>query len=270
MNNMTISTTGKIFDLKKFAIHDGPGIRTTVFFSGCPLDCWWCHNPEGINNDNCGKGVPGKRFFSDLEDCFTGPAVTIDNLMSEIKKDSVFYDQSSGGVTMSGGEPLMQPDFLKELLSACTESGIHTTLDTSGYSSPDILARITSDVDLYMFDIKLMNDEDHIMYTGVSNRQILENFRMLSASGKRIWARVPLIPGITDTTANLDSIVSFLVDCGKIECVSLLTYNRIGEDKFRRMGIEYRPGPLETQNDTKLDEIRALFERAGLVVSVGG
>ncbi|MCK4537545.1 MAG: glycyl-radical enzyme activating protein [Candidatus Krumholzibacteria bacterium] len=270
MKNKTIPNTGAIFDLKKFAIHDGPGIRTTVFFSGCPLACWWCHNPEGIEKNTFVNGTLRKRFFSDPEAGFTGSAVTIEDLMSEIKKDMVFYDQSGGGVTMSGGEPLMQPEFLAALLSACAESGIHTTLDTSGFSSRDVLERISGLVDLYMFDIKLMNDKDHLKYTGVSNRQILENFRMLCDSGRRIWARVPLIPGITDDIANLDSIVSFLVDCGKIECVSLLAYNRIGEDKFRRLNIEYKPGPLEKQDDGKLDEIRARFEGAGLVVSVGG
>jgi pyruvate formate lyase activating enzyme len=270
MKNTIPPRTGNIFDLKKFAIHDGPGIRTTIFFSGCPLGCWWCHNPEGILIDSRGKGSLRKRFFSDLESGFTGAAVTIENLMSEIEKDRVFYDQSGGGVTMSGGEPLLQPEFLEELLISCTESGIHTILDTSGFSSPDVFARISGLVDLYLFDIKLMNDEDHIMYTGVSNRQILDNFRMLCDSGKRVWARIPLIPGITDDPANLDSILSFLIDCGKIECVSFLSYNRIGEDKFRRLNIEYRPGPLKKQNDGKLDEIKAQFEGAGLIVSVGG
>jgi pyruvate formate lyase activating enzyme len=266
--------TGDVFDLRKFSIHDGPGIRTTVFFRGCPLSCWWCHNPEGI-------GLPGggphdftlrkrSRPVLDESSRFIGPGVGAEAVMTEILKDSAFYDKTGGGATFSGGEPMMQAGFLGELLSLCAGNGIETALDTSGYSPWSEFKKIEGMVDLFLFDLKLIDDGDHVRYTGVSNSVIHENLAKLHNLGRKIWIRVPLIPGITDGPGEIDSIVAFLRDYDKITKVCLLPYNRMGEDKFARLNIVFRPGRLQVQDDGFLRCIRDKFMEAGFDASIGG
>ncbi|UCF06965.1 MAG: glycyl-radical enzyme activating protein [bacterium] len=266
--------TGNIFDLKKFAIHDGPGIRTTVFFKGCPLECWWCHNPEGMNAEaECADAEYRRKAYDlslPLDTNVIGPNVAVDTLMAELRKDSVFYMESGGGVTMSGGEPLMQHDFLVQLLDRCVASGIDTAVDTSGYAPWEELEEIIPLVTLFLYDIKLIDDELHTQYTGVSNGLILENLHRLCGAGGEITIRVPLIPGITDTDSNLHDIVRFLEPFERIEHIGLLPYNRIGEDKFERLGITYKPGRRTTQDGNELERIAGLFEQHGYQVSIGG
>jgi len=265
---------GDIFDLRKFSVHDGPGIRTTVFFGGCPLSCWWCHNPEGIGRPGDLRSAAIVRRSSrpviDENDRFVGPGVKAEAVAREVSKDRVFYDKTGGGVTLSGGEPMMQPDFLRELIHICKGSGIHTALDTSGYAPRVEYDKLEGTVDLFLFDIKLIDDRDHRRFTGVSNRVIHENLGRLCDRGERIWIRIPLIPGITDGDREIDSIVAFLRDYDKVNRVCLLPYNRMGEDKFRRMGLQYRPGRLKTQSNSTVERIRDRFINAGFDVSVGG
>lgn len=266
--------TGDIFDLRKFSIHDGPGIRTTVFFSGCPLSCWWCHNPEGIGLP--GSRPPGftlrkrSRPVLDESSRFIGPGVRAEAVMTEIVKDRAFYDKTGGGATFSGGEPMMQTGFLGELLGLCAGNGIETALDTSGYWPWPEFEKIENLVGLFLFDLKLIDDRDHLRYTGVSNSVIHENLANLHGLGKRIWIRIPLIPGITDGSVEIDSIVAFLRGYDKIEKVCLLPYNRMGEDKFARMNLVYRPGRLQAQHDGFLRGIRDKFMDAGFDASIGG
>lgn len=263
--------TGDIFDIKRFAIHDGPGIRTTVFFRGCPLICWWCHNPEA--RVDCGDETYRKRSVDltlPVSDNVIGPAVRLETLVAEISRDSIFYDQSHGGVTVSGGEPMIQIDFLEGLLKACRKRGIATTVDTSAYAPWPEFEKILDLVDLFMVDLKLIDNNQHEKYAGASNRLILENFEKLLEAGAAVRARLPMIPGITDTEENIDALISFLGRHKDLELISLLPYNRLGEDKFDRLGLDYRPGTLMTQTPDRMKDIAGRLEDAGLTVRIGG
>jgi pyruvate formate lyase activating enzyme len=266
--------SGTIFDLKKFAIHDGPGIRTTVFFKGCPLDCWWCHNPEGLRAEPEVLSVrvhgdvksPHRREKKDM----VGRRVTVAEVMEEVEKDVVFYQQSGGGATFSGGEPLMQEDFLVSLLEECRSKRIETAVDTSGYAPWRIFDRIAGLVEMFLYDLKFIDDEEHQKFTGVSNDIILENLSRLSQRTAKIIVRVPLIPGITDTGANIGAIAGFLEPLQGVHELDLLPYNKLSEDKFRRFNITSKAGHLPCQTDTELNEKVKLFESCGYKVKIGG
>jgi pyruvate formate lyase activating enzyme len=268
-----MSKNGIIFDLKKFAIHDGPGIRTTVFFKGCPLNCWWCHNPEGLHPEpeEFNLHAQGNSSASPYSsDEVAGRSTTVEELMIEIEKDIVFYDQSGGGVTLSGGEPLMQDEFLLAVLKQCREKRIHTVLDTSGYATWEIFDKICDLVDLFLFDVKLASDEEHLKYTGIPNQLILRNLAALLERSKNVIVRIPLIPQITDTKANLAEIVTLLSKLNGIQGIDLLPYNKMGEEKFRRFSIDSKLGSLPVQPESELRKAASLFETAGYRVHVGG
>ncbi|UCD64035.1 MAG: glycyl-radical enzyme activating protein [Candidatus Zixiibacteriota bacterium] len=249
--------TGAIFDIKKFAIHDGPGIRTTVFLTGCPMDCWWCHNPEGRGEAPTDPTAKTRR-------------VTVAHVMEEIEKDRVFYDQSGGGATFSGGEPMAQPEFLVALLKECRRRQIATAVDTCGYAPPGDFDKVADLVDLFLYDLKIMDDERHRTYTGVSNGPVLENLKLLARSGRRIQLRIPLIPGITDTEDNLESILSFLDDLPAVRRVSLLPYNRFGEDKRKRYKLPVRLERVRNQSETEIEAAAERFKSHGFDVKIGG
>jgi len=269
----TMKASGVIFDLKKFALHDGPGIRTTVFFKGCPLNCWWCHNPEGLQSDprNLSAKEEGIPAASPRRDGQTvGYQTTVEKLMTEIEKDVVFYEQSGGGVTFSGGEPLMQEEFLSELLEACRTKGIHTALDTSGYAPWEIFEKLCDRIGLFLFDVKLVDDEEHMKYTGVSNRLIFDNLGALLDRSQDVIVRIPLIPQITDRKDNLKAVITMLSKWNDVRGVDLLPYNKMGEEKFRRFSMDSKLGPLPAQSDAELKERATLFEAAGVRVHIGG
>jgi pyruvate formate lyase activating enzyme len=268
--------TGTIFDLKRYAINDGPGIRTAVFLKGCPLDCWWCHNPEGRSPypqlmvranrcrlcGECVKACPQgairleDRVYTDTtlcQDCgactqvcvqgareLVGRTVTVPELLKEIERDVVFFDQSGGGVTLTGGEPLMQPRFASELLKACQAHGIHTVLDTSGYAQWDVVAQAAVHTDLFLFDLKLMDDVRHRKYTGVSNQHILLNLKRLVAGGARVIVRIPLIPGVNDDEGNLRQTRQFLTGLPGLAGVEVLPYHDIAQAKYSALELAYR------------------------------
>jgi len=260
---------GIIYDIKKYAIHDGPGIRTTVFLKGCPLDCWWCHNPESRDPNPQSRGAmrPQKKLqLLQSDDHVIGKKVSVDEVMTEIRKDAIFYDQSGGGVTFSGGEPLYQADFLKALLMASKKDHFHTSVDTTGYADYSAFQKIASLVDLFLYDIKLINDQMHKKYTGVSNQLINENLLKLSENGSEILIRIPLIPGITDTEQNLDEIIEFLLNKTSLKRVELLEYNRIGESKYERLNMINRIGNLKVQSHEEIEGMKAKFKTAGLEV----
>lgn len=299
--------TGIIFDIEKFAIHDGPGIRTTVFFKGCPLNCWWCHNPESQSPDQerwfwarrcirCGACVDacthGAISLSDdlivtddalcrvCGDCtkvcqtearqIIGRQVTVAEVMAEIEKDVIFYDQSGGGVTFSGGEPLMQPDFMYALLASCEEREIHTVVDTSGLAAWKTLQRISSKVDLFLYDLKVMDRERHRRYTGVSNELILSNLRALALQGSQIAVRMPLIPGVNDDDENLSKMCEFVASLAHPPSVSLLPYHKAGVDKYAHLRRTCALPDTESPSDERVAEIKATLQRFGLDVKLGG
>lgn len=269
--DLSDGATADIFDIKRFAIHDGPGIRTTVFFRGCPLECWWCHNPEA--RLPCGAVTYRSRAVDStlpLDDNVVGPNVRLERLVAEVGRDRVFYIQSGGGVTASGGEPLMQPEFLVRFLRACRDAAIATAVDTSGYAPAEIFERLEGLVDLYLYDIKIVDDADHRKYTGVGNALIHENLERLLDRNTPVLPRIPMIPGITETDRNIDGLASFLARRSGISTVCILPYNRLGEDKVKRLGLEYRPGAMRTQSPGRMREIAERFESAGLEVRIGG
>lgn len=257
--------TGIVFDIKRFALHDGPGIRTTVFLKGCPLDCWWCHNPEGraLDPEFMDRGA------TQQTPAVVGSKMTLAEVMAEIEKDTLFYDESGGGVTFSGGEPLSQADFLIALLTRCRRLGLHTALDTSGHAPPEILSRVAPLVDLFLYDLKLMDDRDHRTYTGVSNAGILENLRVLVDTGRSVSIRFPLIPGINDGPDNLARMAAFLSDLN-LKDIALLPYHRIHRQKYHRLGRPERMADMAAPTAEAIDLLSAYFATRGFSVRVGG
>lgn len=287
--------TGTIFDLKRYAINDGPGIRTAVFLKGCPLDCWWCHNPEGRSSypqlmvranrcrscGECVKACPKEALHLDgevitnkrlCENCgicaqvcvhgareLVGRPVTVAALLSEIERDVVFFDQSGGGVTLTGGEPLMQPRFTSELLQACQAHDIHTVLDTSGYAPWGVVAEAAAHTDLFLYDIKLMDDDRHRKYTGVSNRRILSNLKRLVEGGGRVIVRIPLIPGVNDDEGNLRETHRFLAGLPGILRVEVLPYHAIAAAKYSALHLAYRLPELTSPPVERLEWAKALI-----------
>ncbi len=268
------STTGVIFDLKRFAIHDGPGIRTTVFFKGCPLQCWWCHNPESRKFlpekfDGCNVRRGLNHALSSKED-EVGREVTIEELIEEIEKDRIFYDESGGGATFSGGEPLMQPDFLQELLTTCNKSGIHTAVDTSGYSSAESLQNIINLPDLFLFDLKMMDDELHKKYTGVSNKKIHQNLKTIDEAGNKIFIRIPVVPGITDSKENLTATHEFISTLNNVLEIDLLPYHRAGEGKYKKFSKDNKLDSIVIPENGYMEEIKKIFSELNCKVKIGG
>lgn len=292
--------TGVVFDVMRYSIRDGPGIRTTVFLKGCPLQCWWCHNPEGqamkpeimILKDRCeGCGECLKACGSGAitvaglakaactlcgrcaRVCHTGARVMagrvmgVDEVLSEISRDIVFYDQSGGGVTFSGGEPLVQYEFLLSLLKRSKAQGIHTAVDTSGYCPSHQLLEVSKHVDLFLYDIKLMDDAKHRKHTGVSNSQILENLELLSQSRKNIVVRIPLIPGVNDDEHNIAETGKFLASLPDISEVVVLPYHRAGVGKYPRLNKQYEfehiPEPEPGQVAQVIQRLRGFGLRTG-------
>ncbi len=260
-------TAGVVFDIKRFAVHDGPGIRTAVYFSGCPLRCAWCHNPEGLalqpdapKADLEAQGVT--RGFSGK--------VTVAAVMAELERDRVYYEQSGGGITLSGGEPLMQPDFLQALLRACRAQGWHTALDTCGHAPAAVVRSVLPLVDLFLYDLKLLDDAEHEAHTGVSNALILANLRMLLAAGAAVQVRLPVVPGYTDTPANVDALVRLLAELPGCRGIGLLPYHRAATAKYERLGLPYRLAGVPPPTAARLGELRKRFEAHGLSVRVGG
>ena len=286
-------TTGMIFDIKRYAINDGPGIRTAVFFKGCTLDCWWCHNPEGQSgkpqlmfrsnrcksSKACLNACPREAItwkegsvtnWDECDDCgkcaevcfagareIIGREMTIDQLMTEIERDIPFYDQSVGGVTFTGGEPMQQREFLQDALLACKEQQIHTTVDTSGNTSWENLSSILPLVDLFLYDVKLMDANKHIKYTSVSNKRILDNLYKLSSASAHIIVRIPIIPGINDDNENIELCGSFLATLPHLDGVELMPYHEIGIAKYQALGMNYR---MENTISPTNEQIRKVEE----------
>lgn len=258
--------TGTIFDIKRFAIHDGPGIRTTVFLKGCPLACAWCHNPESRSPDPEPRRGLASRFGE--AHGMVGKTMTVDEVMAVVRRDRVFYDESGGGMTLSGGEPLLQPDFAEALLRSACDAGIHTAVDTSGSVSWRHVEAVVEWTKLFLFDLKLADSAAHDEWVGGDVRLIRSNLERLLATGARVRVRVPLIPGITDTDENLAGLADIVGALDGVQAVDLLPYNPAGEHKTERLCLPRRLPAMSTQSDTDLDRIRRHFSHVPL--SIGG
>ncbi len=294
---------GTVFNIQRFSIHDGPGIRTTVFLKGCPLRCRWCHNPEsnvfqpqtiyhehlcvGCGNcvKRCARGAITKRKDKIVidhtkcmacgicaESCMThavecvGQDMSAVEVLEEVLKDRLFYGQSGGGVTISGGEPLSQPEFASELLELCKENHIHTAIETSGYTGKENLRKAAEFTDLFLFDIKEMDADRHRELTGVSNEQILKNLRYLSDElRKPVWIRMPLIRDINDSVEEMRARIHFVKTLkGLIEQVWLLPFHNLGISKLISLGED--TGVMEKfspPSEAQLELLKGLWEQAG-------
>lgn len=261
---------GLVFDIRRFTIHDGPGIRTTVFFKGCPLSCWWCHNPESqdFKSEQSIRNLvlEGKKFRHTET---TGQFMTVGEVMAEVERDRVFYEESGGGVTFSGGEPMMQEPFLYALLQASKAQGLHTTLDTSGYASPKAMQHIAPLVDLFLYDVKIVDDNLHRKFTGVSNKTILENLKYLFDSGKEVILRFPVVPGITDTPENIHQIKEIIPPTPNLQ-INLLPYHSIAKEKYRRFCKNNQMAEVQDLRREDMLPLKNEFEKIGLQVFIGG
>lgn len=305
-----------VFDIKRYAINDGPGIRTTLFAKGCPLRCVWCHNPESwrpqpewlfkrnkcIGCNSCGiyphqleyisshlpsddNLIPDSgKADSSLSSCPTlalevcGRQWSIDELMAEVEKEREIMVESGGGVTISGGEPLMQASEIKPLLAELGRRGLHRALDTTLYAKAEVVQEIAPLVDLLLVDLKVMADEKHRRVTGVSNRRILDNIRMLAQIGAVIQFRIPLIEGINADEENIEATATFIKALGPkyaeghtpLAAVALLPYHEMGRDKHSRRGTHYNPDniPLAIPSDATIDRCISQFAKHGITVYI--
>jgi len=262
---------GLIFDIKRFAIHDGPGIRTTVFFKGCPLKCWWCHNPEGISEEIISysqKRKIEKMTFKTIKTI--GYEVSVDELKNEINKDNIFMEEASGGVTFSGGEPLSQPEFLKQILMSCKKDGLHTAVDTSGFASKKNIDKILPYTDLFLFDIKSIDSELHKKSTGVRNEIIIDNFNRIIQSGVKVIARIPIIPSVNNKLAQVELIIEKLLTfkAANFEEIHLLSYHKIGNSKFKRFNLINHSSEVKEPDKTSMEVIADKFIQNGFKTKI--
>jgi pyruvate formate lyase activating enzyme len=265
-------TTGIVFDIKRYAIHDGPGIRTTVFLKGCPAKCWWCHNPESQSTKSeLIEKIASIDGIDIKEDELVGKVMSTRDVIKEIKKETIFADESGGGVTFSGGEPLMQHEFLSILLKECQNLQIHTALDTTGYADNYVFNQIIPFVDLFLFDIKIMDDGIHQIYTGVSNKNMLLNLDSLIDHKKEVILRYPLIPGYTDSEENISQIKSFISKRNKyLKRIDILPFHNLAQEKYKRFCKPDTFSGIKRPDKNMIDIIKTEFESAGMEVQIGG
>jgi pyruvate formate lyase activating enzyme len=300
--------SGLIFDIKRYSINDGPGIRVTFFLKGCVMHCGWCHNPESISSGvekmylpekcigcgACGEACPEKAcvltprgVVTDPELCtgcgvcaevcpsrateMSGRKVTVDEILSIVEKERIFFDQSGGGVTFSGGEPLLQADFLKHALDVLGRESVHRAVDTTGFCKTEILLEVAGRTDLFLYDLKVMDPERHKRWTGVENGLILSNLQTLAAAGANIDIRIPLIHGVNADEENIVRTAAFVAGLeGETKKVSLLPYHDIMTTKYRKLGRSFDAAGLAEPAQGELERAISRFADFGVMASVGG
>jgi len=260
---------GRIFDIQRFSIHDGPGIRTIVFLKGCYLRCRWCCNPESQEYDIQTMTMNGTTKV-------VGRDVTVRELLSELEKDRMYYQRSGGGITLSGGEAMAQPDFAEALLRACHDYGFSTAIETTAFAERDVVARLIPHIDHVMMDIKHMDSVKHRAFTGQPNEKILENAKYIAANARHMVIRVPVIPTFNDTPAEIAAIARFAESLPEVHELHLLPYHRLGQDKYAGVGREYSLSHLTPPSSAKMQELKQAAEFAAnrltlkLRVQIGG
>lgn len=300
--------TGRVFDIRRYSIHDGPGIRTTVFLKGCGLHCLWCHNPESIDPGpelmhwparcvrchSCLRACPAGAIGQDAagavvidrskcdacgrcaEACLydamqiVGREMSVGEVVAEVEKDRIFFEQSGGGVTLSGGDPLVQAGFAGAILEACRERGYHTALDTAGLAPGEPFERLVRRADLVLYDLKAVDEALHREYAGVSNALILDNLRRLAAAGPEVWIRIPLIAGVNDGEDNIRRTIDLVRSLGTVRRIGLLPYHAGGLDKAGRIGRASHFRKFEPPSEERLAAIETAFRGAGFDVRRGG
>jgi len=267
-----------LFNIQRFCLHDGDGIRTTFFFKGCPLRCSWCHNPEGLSYKSqimfyaekcrscvsCGAIADDECIYGARE--IMGKAYTVDELIHIADKDAEFYKSSSGGVTLSGGEVLAQPRaFLHALTSGLKLKGFHIAVDTCGHVPFEAFENVREYVDIFLYDVKFIDNARHLRFTGVSNELILENLKKLSDTVARIEIRIPVIEGVNSDDAEMNGIMQYIKDKIKVEKIRLLPYHAIGNDKYTRIGMTAK-GKFSAPSEGHMCELAEMFRRNNLPI----
>ena len=298
---------GVVFDIKRFAVHDGPGIRTTVFLKGCPLRCTWCHNPEswGPNAevgfqpsrcigclkciDACPKGAisfENKSLVTDIDKCnfcaecvavctagareVIGKTLTVDEVIDVVQRDVPFYDESGGGVTFSGGEPLGQHEFLCELLDKCKQKGIHTAVDTTCSALPEVIDKVSAIADMFLCDVKHIDSEKHREFTGVGNENILANIKRIALAGKPMFVRMPIVPGFNDDDRNIEDTCRFIGSLGTVSRIDILPYNSGGSEKSSRLLKVPDISKFKAPADEQMNRIAEKIGGFGFKVNIRG
>ena len=261
MDNLAVR--GRIFDIQRFSTHDGPGIRTIVFLKGCALRCRWCCNPES-------QSYEIETMMQNGKPKVMGRDVTVAEVLSEVTQDRPYYNRSGGGVTLSGGESLLQPDFAVALLKACKDSGINTAIETTGFANADVIERFLPYLDTVLMDIKHINSEKHKEFTSQPNERILENAKLIASKANKLIIRVPVIPTFNDTVAEIAEIAACASSLPNVSEIHLLPYHSMGRDKYTGLGREYKMGDIKSPTNELMEVLKQTAEQFGLKTYIGG